>query len=152
MHSISTKPYFDPEFAQIMLDAGANINRRDRFGSVVGHDITTVQLLYDREAHEKAGLALQWFLEHGGDIDIKDGEDISTWDVITKLEGTERTIKKVHETFERRKKEGKIPDSSTLPRPTARNSPCPCGSGRKFKKCCGNVDIAGATQPYERTE
>ena len=29
----------------------------------------------------------------------------------------------------------------TLPPPAAaavgRNSPCPCGSGRKFKKCCG---------------
>jgi len=21
---------------------------------------------------------------------------------------------------------------------TGRNGPCPCGSGRKFKKCCGN--------------
>ena len=24
-----------------------------------------------------------------------------------------------------------------LPRRVARNAPCPCGSGRKFKKCCG---------------
>ena len=135
-----------------MLDAGANINRRDRFGSVVGLDITTVQLVHDYEAHEKAGYALQWFLEHGGDIDIKDGEDVSARDVIKKLERTERTLKKVLEAFERRKKEGKIPDSSTLPRPTGRNSPCPCGSGHKFKKCCGSVDIDGATQPYERTE
>ncbi|MDQ6803833.1 MAG: SEC-C metal-binding domain-containing protein [Actinomycetota bacterium] len=24
-----------------------------------------------------------------------------------------------------------------------RNAPCPCGSGRKFKKCCGSGDLAG---------
>src|SRR5262245_26156447 len=28
---------------------------------------------------------------------------------------------------------------------TGRNSPCPCGSGKKFKKCCGNG--AGVRQP-----
>jgi len=29
-------------------------------------------------------------------------------------------------------------DPEALPRPkTGRNDPCPCGSGRKFKKCCG---------------
>jgi uncharacterized protein YchJ len=28
--------------------------------------------------------------------------------------------------------------SSALPPvPVGRNQPCPCGSGRKFKKCCG---------------
>ena len=35
------------------------------------------------------------------------------------------------------------PASSTLPHPApgqpkiGRNDPCPCGSGKKFKKCCG---------------
>src|SRR5436190_7976473 len=24
-----------------------------------------------------------------------------------------------------------------------RNDPCPCGSGKKFKKCCGGLDAAG---------
>ncbi|MBE3045959.1 SEC-C domain-containing protein [Candidatus Bathyarchaeota archaeon] len=23
--------------------------------------------------------------------------------------------------------------------PSKRNAPCPCGSGRKFKKCCGRA-------------
>ncbi|MFQ5686087.1 MAG: SEC-C metal-binding domain-containing protein [Candidatus Scalindua sp.] len=22
---------------------------------------------------------------------------------------------------------------------TGRNNPCPCGSGRKYKKCCGSI-------------
>ncbi|WP_409241755.1 SEC-C metal-binding domain-containing protein [Bradyrhizobium sp. CB1015] len=25
----------------------------------------------------------------------------------------------------------------------SRNDPCPCGSGKKFKKCCLNADLAG---------
>ena len=137
MHSISTKPHFDPEYAQILLEAGANINRRDRFGAVVGHDITTVHLLYEHDAHDKAGRALEWFLEHGGDVDIKDGEEITTREIITKLEGTDKTLKRVFEAFEERKIGGKTLASSALPRPTARNGPCPCGSRRKYKKCCG---------------
>mgnify|MGYP000855399162 CR=1 FL=1 len=27
-----------------------------------------------------------------------------------------------------------------------RNDPCPCGSGRKFKQCCGNTGVAAAEQ------
>ena len=31
---------------------------------------------------------------------------------------------------------GSAPTRRTGPR-TGRNDPCPCGSGRKYKKCCG---------------
>lgn len=37
-----------------------------------------------------------------------------------------------------------LDSSSAMPRTTprepkvGRNAPCPCGSGRKFKKCCGS--------------
>lgn len=132
MYSICTKPYFDPEFAQLMLDAGGDINRRDRFGGIAALDITTVQLLYRKGAHERAGAALQWFLEHGGNLDIEDGEGMCARRIIAKLEATDRTLKGIVDKFE--EKQG---GSGTIARPTARNSPCPCGSGRKFKKCCG---------------
>lgn len=29
-----------------------------------------------------------------------------------------------------------------------RNSPCPCGSGKKFKKCCLVIDITGSNRKY----
>lgn len=29
------------------------------------------------------------------------------------------------------------PSALSLPKKTGRNDPCPCGSGKKFKKCCG---------------
>ncbi|OCK77744.1 hypothetical protein K432DRAFT_395347 [Lepidopterella palustris CBS 459.81] len=32
LHAIGTKPYLDIKYAQIFLDAGASIHRRDRYG------------------------------------------------------------------------------------------------------------------------
>jgi hypothetical protein len=29
---------------------------------------------------------------------------------------------------------------------TGRNAPCPCGSGLKYKKCCGNLTQAMTTE------
>ena len=36
----------------------------------------------------------------------------------------------------RRPRQGATPDARSMPKP-GRNEPCPCGSGKKFKKCCG---------------
>ena len=32
-----------------------------------------------------------------------------------------------------------MPDGSPVPEPASRNAPCPCGSGRKYKHCHGQV-------------
>ena len=32
---------------------------------------------------------------------------------------------------------------ATLPNKVPRNAPCPCGSGRKYKHCCGHVSRRG---------
>jgi len=29
------------------------------------------------------------------------------------------------------------PKAAAEPQPVGRNDPCPCGSGKKYKKCCG---------------
>lgn len=36
-----------------------------------------------------------------------------------------------------RKRRDKAQGDATVARKVGRNEPCPCGSGRKFKKCCG---------------
>ncbi|MFM1548539.1 MAG: preprotein translocase subunit SecA [Lentisphaeria bacterium] len=52
------------------------------------------------------------------------------------------------------------PSEAPMPRPKAapirrqvakvgRNEPCPCGSGKKYKKCCGRAQ-SGATEPVEK--
>ena len=34
----------------------------------------------------------------------------------------------------------KMPDGSIRVIKTNRNDPCPCGSGKKYKKCCGKEE------------
>jgi uncharacterized protein YecA (UPF0149 family) len=36
----------------------------------------------------------------------------------------------------------KQPEVSAKPRKVGRNEPCPCGSGKKFKKCCLRSGVA----------
>lgn len=45
-----------------------------------------------------------------------------------------------------------VPDNHFRPLPLARpqrNTPCPCGSGRKYKQCCGAVEAPAMTLPPE---
>ena len=42
--------------------------------------------------------------------------------------------------------DGEVPEPETVRHATprvGRNDPCPCGSGRKYKKCCGSAGPAG---------
>ncbi|KAI0703836.1 hypothetical protein BC835DRAFT_1404046 [Cytidiella melzeri] len=62
-HAIGTKPTFDPELAQILYDAGEDVNGRNRYGCTAGHDIAMV------------GTAVN--LAHGGNVDIKDNDGMT---------------------------------------------------------------------------
>lgn len=76
-HAISTKPAVDLEFAQILYDAGADINLRNRYGCVSAHEITMVWEAHIPEKANSAATALRWFLSHGGNMDIKDNDGMS---------------------------------------------------------------------------
>lgn len=65
MYSISTKPYFDIEVAEIMLYAGGDINRRNRYGCVVGHDIVMARD-YTPAGKKRTLDALKYFIQKGG--------------------------------------------------------------------------------------
>ncbi len=62
--------------------------------------------------------------------------------------GTDEGLQEHHELSQFRKQDGKWfffdakdPSKQPIVRQEAkvgRNDPCPCGSGKKFKKCCGN--------------
>ena len=73
MYSISTKPYWDREFADIMVEAGANVNHRNRYGCVAGHDIIMARD-YSLEGKKKTVDALRYFVEKGRDVNIADGD------------------------------------------------------------------------------
>ncbi len=77
----------------------------------------------------------------------KGGPGDSEGEVEFAVSYTERGMKQEHhEKASFRKKDGKwfFTEGKTLPKPavrvapkTGRNDPCTCGSGKKFKKCCG---------------
>ena len=73
-HSISTQPAFDPEYAQMLYDAGGVVTHRNRYGGTPAHEITMIWNMRDKEVVRKAAAALKWFLEHGGNLDIKDSD------------------------------------------------------------------------------
>ncbi len=38
---------------------------------------------------------------------------------------------------------GRLDQAGLASQPSGRNDPCPCGSGRTYKKCCGRSSIIG---------
>ncbi len=73
-HTISPKPAFDPEYAQMLYDAGDSVTHRNRYGGVPAHEICQIWDPTNRALVRKAAKALQWYLDHGGNLDIKDSD------------------------------------------------------------------------------
>lgn len=73
-HAISTKPAYDPDFAQVLYDAGGDVSARNRYGGTAAHEIC---LIWTPDAFSRAKEALGWYLSHGGNIDIKDGDGMT---------------------------------------------------------------------------
>ncbi|KAH9920638.1 uncharacterized protein B0H18DRAFT_589741 [Fomitopsis serialis] len=73
-HCVTTKPAFDPEFAQILYDAGGDVNARNRYGGTPAHEIVLVYDLVDRQKMQRSADALKWVLDHGGNLDVKDND------------------------------------------------------------------------------
>lgn len=80
-HAVSTKPSFDTEYGQMLYDAGANINHRNRYGATVASEMAMVHSLAPEDIR-KAKAAIPWFLHHGGNLDVKDGDGISARSIL----------------------------------------------------------------------
>lgn len=58
MWAISTTPYFDSEIADIMLEAGAVVNHRNRYGCTAAHDVCMLRD-YSTAGKQKALVAVK---------------------------------------------------------------------------------------------
>lgn len=95
-HSFSTKPGLDFEYAQMLYDAGGDVNNRNRYGGTVGQEIVQVYMRYDAEIVKTAQNAFQWFLDHGGNVDVADTDGCTVRSIIdtTKIKGLHQALEK----------------------------------------------------------
>ncbi|CZR69852.1 uncharacterized protein PAC_19752 [Phialocephala subalpina] len=75
-HSISTKPYFDTEIADILITAGGDINHQNRYGCLAGHEIVMARD-YSEDGKKKTVDAMKYYVEHGGKVDIPDNDGVT---------------------------------------------------------------------------
>ncbi|KAJ7171080.1 hypothetical protein C8R46DRAFT_948141 [Mycena filopes] len=84
-HAFSTKPTLDLEYAQLLYDAGADVNTRNRYGGTVAHEIVLIWTPKDLAVVARATQAFKWFLEHGGSVDIADSDSMTVRKTATRL-------------------------------------------------------------------
>jgi hypothetical protein len=137
MYSISTKPYWDSEFADIMVEAGAAINHRNRYGGVAGHDIVMARD-FSPAGKKKTLDALKYFVEKGGDVNIADGDGVSVKRIGTSVQ---KMIPGIGALLNGGTGAGSSEGTGVSggSKKIGRNEPCHCGSKKKFKACCGKV-------------
>ncbi|KUJ15820.1 uncharacterized protein LY89DRAFT_783089 [Mollisia scopiformis] len=136
MYSISTKPYWDKEFAEIMLQGGAQVNQRNRYGCTAAHDIVMARD-FSTEGKMKTFDALTFFVEKGGDLDIKDGDGVSARTI---GKSVMRMVPELGFVINPTSGHPSMPTAghgTTAGTKIGRNDPCRCGSKKKYKVCCG---------------
>jgi hypothetical protein len=80
VHSLSIKPISDLEYAQVLFEAGGEVNDRNRHGSNAAHEI--MQLLADDPRLKDTALgSFEWFLSHGGNVDVADSDGMVARDL-----------------------------------------------------------------------
>jgi len=84
-HSFSTKPSCDLEYAQMLWDAGGEINNRNRYGGTVGQEICQVYDVRNQSVVQKAMESLEWYLKHGGSVDIADSDGHTARSVVDRI-------------------------------------------------------------------
>ena len=116
MWAIPVKPYFDPEFADLMFERDTQLGRRNRYCGTVSHEVAMMVMQGDSDSKARADQATGWFLDRGGIIEIRNEDGLSSRKMVT-MEG----------------------DRPAPGKKVRRNDPCPCGTGKKFKICCGEA-------------
>jgi hypothetical protein len=139
-HCFSTKPGLDFEYAQLLYDAGGDVNHRNRYGCTVAQEIVQVYMPGDKTVVANAKKALKWFLTHGGNVDIADGDGCTVRQMLfTTIKRIVPEFIKILETEDKRR--------------AAKGDACCKLCGREDKKLllCGRCKRARYCQPPGRT-
>ena len=136
MYSISTKPYWDKDFADIMVEAGTEINKKNRYGCVAGHDIVLAQD-FSPAGKKKTCDAFKYFLDNGGNLDIADGDGITARRIAGTIART--MIPEMRQLLNGGEETPAVAQKTPRGAKVGRNEPCSCGSKKKYKICCGKI-------------
>ena len=118
---------------------------RSRYTAFVRGDLDHIDRTWAREKREAAGSALESVEWIGLEIfrTTRGDEQDDTGTVEFAARYRKNGAQRVHrERSNFRRQEGRwvYVDGVVVPEPAkkvGRNAPCPCGSGKKFKRCCG---------------
>lgn len=117
--------------------------------------LTQIRLLARQNLGPESGTVLGIAAQKISDPAIR--EIAAPWIELASFPGTADMIEKVQQSMGTMpaealptKEEDRLPGAAILRRTTpkaGRNDPCPCGSGRKYKKCCAEKDAARLEDP-----
>ena len=102
----------------------------------------------DRDTYVELDLGTgRWQIREQGRLPV-DGaammaELLRRYDVVSRFGKRHRTLRAMYRNFRRRIGRSATPPGVSLARSAkaGRNDPCPCGSGKKYKKCCLRQDL-----------
>jgi hypothetical protein len=135
--AISTKPFVEPEFAQILFDAGCNLNQKNRFGCTAASEIAQADLGGDTS---KNVAMLKWYVEHGGDVDVKDNDGMNVKMLVEMMEKRVPAMAKVVKAGRGARKAGQCENCGREPKEG--KALLTCARCKKVRYCSGECQKA----------
>jgi hypothetical protein len=139
--AISTKPFTATAFAQILFDAGASVNHKNRFNSTTASEIAQVDFTADTSKNVDM---LRWYIEHGGDVDAKDGDGMTVKMLVEMMKKKVPALEVVVKKGRSKRKEGECENCGRKPSNGKILLTCArCKSTRYCSQECQKVDWKG---------
>jgi hypothetical protein len=136
--SISTKPFTEPEFAQVLFDAGGDVNEKNRFGGTAASEIAQADLAGDTSRNVAM---LKWYIEHGGDVDVKDNDGMNVRMLVDMMQKRVPALMEVVKNGKGPRKEGQCANCGRSPGGAKTFSTCSrCKQARYCSQNCQKVD------------
>jgi hypothetical protein len=136
--AISTKPYVQPEFAQILFDAGGSVNTKNRFNATPGAEIAQADVHGDTSKNVQM---MKWYIEHGGDVDAKDTDGMSIRTLVDMMKTKVPAMSKVLRDGKGPRKDGECTNCGRSSKDGKVFSACgKCKKARYCSQECQKVD------------
>ncbi|KAF2825920.1 hypothetical protein CC86DRAFT_382891 [Ophiobolus disseminans] len=135
--AISTKPFAQAEFAQMLFDAGGSVNQKNRFSATTASEIAQVDFTTDTKKNVQM---MEWYVEHGGDVEGKDSDGMNVKMLVEmmrkRVPGMEQVVKK----GKGPRKEGECANCGRKPSEKVFSACARCRGVRYCSQECQKVD------------